>query len=413
MRPLTVLGLMSGTSVDAVDACLVRLSAMEEEPESTTGGGGLDFKILATHTQPMPAPLRARLLTAMAEKHIELEELCSLNVAVGELFAETALELLHTHNIPAEQVDCIGSHGQTIYHWPPPPSQAEAKRLGGTLQIGEPAIIAEKTGIDTIADFRPGDMAAGGQGAPLVCFADRLLFEDARIGRCIQNIGGIANVTVVPAKTAREQGQTPVAFDTGPGNMLMDAAMARFYGRSYDENGATAAAGELHAPLLKHLMAHPYLHRNPPKTTGREEFGEAFFRELTANFPDVPAASWLATLAHYTAQTIVEAYERFVFPHYAIEEMIVGGGGARNAFLLTTLSRLFRERGHAMILKTHADFGIPDQYKEALAFAILAWAAWLGRPNNVPECTGAAHPVVLGKFLVGRTRHPLALKHPS
>jgi anhydro-N-acetylmuramic acid kinase len=405
---MTVLGLMSGTSVDAVDACLVCLSSSTNGPGNDTdkvaSSGKLDFEILATHTRPMPDPLRARLLRAMADKHIELEELCALNVVVGELFAETALELLQSHGLPPAQVDCIGSHGQTLYHWPPPPSQAASGRLGGTLQIGEPAIIAEKTGIDTIADFRPGDMAAGGQGAPLVCFADCLLFEDAHMGRCIQNIGGIANVTVVPAKTAREQGQSALAFDTGPGNMLMDAAMTHFYGRPYDENGATAASGALHAPLLEYLLAHSYLRCDPPKTTGREDFGEAFFRELPARFPGISPADWLATLAHYTAQSIVEAYERFIFPRYAVGEMIIGGGGARNAFLLTTLGRLFRERGRAIALKTHADFGIPDQYKEALAFAILAWAARTGRPNNVPECTGATHPVILGKFLAGSAK---------
>lgn len=385
-QPLTVMGLMSGTSVDAVDACLVRLECLN---------GRLLFEILATHSVAMPPNLRQRLLTAMAEQHVALEELCALNVAVGELFAETALGLMQTHGIPASQIDCIGSHGQTLYHWPPRPGASDA--LGGTLQIGEPSIIAEKTGVYTIADFRPRDMAAGGQGAPLVCFADFWLFQDEHIGRCTQNIGGIANVTVIPARQAKKP---VIAFDTGPGNMLMDAAMAHFYQERYDTNGEKAASGTVHAPLLTRLMTHPYLQLLPPKTTGREQFGEPYFQELLTQFPTLTPADWLATLTHYTASSIVDAYERFVFPHCDVAEMVIGGGGAYNAFLRQIIQERFKANKRTITVKTHADFGIPDQSKEALAFAILAWAALLHRPNNLPECTGARHPVIMGKHIL-------------
>lgn len=411
LTPLMVMGLMSGTSVDAVDACLARLwmepveaSAAPKASVANNSQGPLErfrYEMVATHTVPMPPDLRSRLLKVMVEKHIALDELCSLQVAVGELFAETALGLLKTHNIPASQVDCIGSHGQTIYHWPPAPG---SQKLGHSLQIGEAAIIAEKTGIAVIADFRPSDMAAGGQGAPLVCFADCLLFEDEQRGRCIQNIGGIANVTVIPArKSARGGGngettEPVIAFDTGPGNMLIDAAMAHFYGRTYDENGATAQSGTICEPLLTHLLAHPYLQQAPPKTTGREDFGEAFFREVLPHFTDLPPADWVATLTRFTAQSLVEAYERFVFPRYTIDELIVGGGGTYNAFLLSSIGQLFAECGYAIAIKTHADFGLANPYKEALAFAILAWATRQNRPSNVPECTGAFKPVILGKI---------------
>lgn len=405
-KPLTIMGLMSGTSVDAVDACLARfwLEADLRQREINAPSERFRYEILATHTVAMPADLRRRLLKVMAEKQLTLEELCALQVAVGELFAETALGLLKAHRIPSTQVDCIGSHGQTIYHWPPnPASLTHAGTLGHSVQIGEPAIIAEKTGIDVIADFRPSDMAVGGQGAPLVCFADRLLFEDGKIGRCIQNIGGIANVTVIPAReSAQGDGDVSapiIAFDTGPGNMLIDAAMTHFYGRSYDENGATAATGKINDVLLETLLAHPYLENAPPKTTGREDFGEAFFHELLGHFPDLPPTDWVATFTRFTAQSMVEAYERFIFPRYTIHEMIVGGGGTYNTFLLASIERLFAERGYAIALKTHADFGIPNAYKEALAFAMLAWATRRNQPSNVPECTGASKPVILGKTI--------------
>ncbi len=393
-KPLMVMGLMSGTSVDGVDACLARI-AMHD--------GHLQQEMIATYTQDIAPALRSRLLKAMSDPVMGLEALCALNVAVGELFAEAALGLLRTHHILAGEVDCIGSHGQTLFHWPPPPVQSDdetgTKRpLGGTLQIGEPSIIAEKTGIYTIADFRPRDMAAGGQGAPLVCYADRLLFQDEHYTRCIQNIGGIANVTVVPPRSTEQAESQPVmAFDTGPGNMLMDAAMMHFYGKPYDENGAVAATGTIHEALLVHLLGHPYLPLTPPKTTGREQFGEPFFKAQLAQFPGLEPADWLATLTEFTAQTIVDSYQRFIFPRYQVSEMILGGGGAYNAHLRQRLEHHLKAAGQVVSLKMHADFGIHDKYKEALAFAILAWAAFQRQPNNLPECTGASHPVIMGK----------------
>ncbi len=384
-RPLTVMGLMSGTSVDGVDACLARFAL-----ESTQ----LRYEILATHSQPMPADLRARLLRCMADKQIHLEDFCRLNIEVGTLFAETAWGLMQAHDIPASQIDAIGSHGQTLYHWPP----SQSGQLGGTLQIGEPSLIAEKTGVLTIADFRPRDMAAGGHGAPLVCFADQWLFQHETTGRCIQNIGGIANVTVVPSLAEAQQKHLPVmAFDTGPGNMLMDAAMDHFFSKAYDADGAVAASGQVHAGLLAHLLSHPYLAQQPPKTTGRELFGAPYFQQLLSQFPEIAPADWVATLNRFTAASIADAYERFVFPRYAVSEVVVGGGGSFNPVLLENLRLLFAEKQQAITVKMHAHFGIPDQYKEALAFALLAWANLEGLPNNIPTCTGAQHPVIMGK----------------
>ncbi len=389
IQPLKVMGLMSGTSVDAVDACLAELAMV---------AGRLESRIVATHSQPMPEALRQRLLDCMASQAVHLEELCRLNVAVGELFADTAQALMDIHGIPPQDVACIGSHGQTLYHWPP----ATPGAMGGTLQIGEPSLIAERTGVRVIADFRPRDMAAGGQGAPLVCFADVLLFQDETTGRCVQNIGGIANVTVVPARKAqREAGIPVIAFDTGPGNMLMDAAAARFFGQPYDADGALAGRGKMFYPLLNELLRHPYLQQPPPKTTGRELFGVPFLETLLGHpeYGQLPPVDWLATLNAFTAQSIVKAYEQFVFPHTPVSTVIVGGGGAKNPTLLENLRRGFAEHHRAVTLQTHADHGIPDQYKEALAFAILAWASLLQRPNNIPSCTGAAHGVIMGKHV--------------
>ncbi len=386
-QSLTLMGLMSGTSVDGVDACLVRLELL---------AGELKYEILATHSGDMPDGLRTRLLSIMADPTVHLEVLCALNVAVGELFAKTANGLIQKHGINPASIDAIGSHGQTLYHWPP----TMPGDLGGTMQIGEPTIIAEQTGIYTIADFRPGDMAAGGQGAPLVCFADQLLFQSDTIGRAIQNIGGIANVTVLPPRAAHSaNGNSIRAFDTGPGNMLMDEAMRHFYQQSYDANGDIAASGTVQSALLSALNAHPYLQLAPPKTTGREQFGKPFFNQLLKDFQDIAPADWLATLCQFTADSIVSAYETFVFPNTPVSELVLGGGGARNANLISRLRDGFLTRGRDIQILTHADFNIPDQYKEALAFAILAWASLLHRPNNLPECTGATHPVILGKHV--------------
>jgi anhydro-N-acetylmuramic acid kinase len=410
----TLIGLMSGTSLDAVDACCARLG--------WTAEGRLHATVLGHCDLDIPAELRQRLLNVSAQSTAKISEVSALNFEVGELFAQTVQKLLQQLGLPPEAIDCIGSHGQTIFHQPANPSK---NRMGHTLQIGEPSIIAERTGIPVVADFRPRDMAAGGQGAPLVSYADQLLFQDRRLGRCVQNIGGIANVTVLPALERKEgvsfesgpgnldlsSGCEPIAFDSGPGNMLIDGAMKMLFNKNYDANGEIALVGRVDEEFLDALMRHPFLKLQPPKTTGREQFGHAYLEEIMSQFTRIHKEHVLATLTFYTATTIVDAYERFVFPYYDIHEMILGGGGAYNRTLVGNLRQLLtasaQKRGAEPIkITTHEDYGIDNKAKESLAFAILAWTMVQGLPNNLPSCTGARFPVLMGKIIPGPVSRP-------
>ncbi len=389
--PLTVMGLMSGTSVDSVDACCARFWVET---------GTFQYEILGNYTQPIPENLRSELLACMADTPIVMNDLCRLNFEVGELFAKAVEGALSHLGLAAEAIDCIGSHGQTVYHIPPV-TRHGVVFPGSTLQIGEPCIIAERTGIPTIADFRTRDMAAGGQGAPLVCFADALLFPPQAGARCVQNIGGVANVTVLPPGSAGAS-EPIFAFDTGPGNMLIDGAMERLFHLPYDEDGRVAASGRVNLDLLDYLLQHPYLSAPPPKTTGRETFGKRFLDTVMRSLhSQLQNEDVIATLTHFTAHTIVDAYEQFILIRYPVEEMIVGGGGVYNPTLMASIRKLFEERGISITLTQHDAYGISSKYKEAFAFAVLAWATAQGIPSNLPTCTGARHPVVMGKIIPG------------
>jgi anhydro-N-acetylmuramic acid kinase len=328
--------------------------------------------------------------------HGSVTEICELNFLLGERFAEAALAVIQKAKLRPRQIATIGSHGQTIHHLP-------NARTPSTLQIGEPAVIAERTGIMTIADFRVRDMAAGGQGAPLVPFADWVLFTDNSRPRIVQNIGGIGNLTFLPPRARLED---VIAFDTGPGNMVLDAVVtALSHGRkTYDRNGGWAARGNVSEKLLAEKMSHPFLTKRPPKTTGREEFGEPFVQRIlgSARRMRLPPEDIVATTTAFTAASIAQAYEQLVFPNINQVErkklqIILGGGGAKNS----TLRRMLAERvGDAEFL-THEDFGIANSAKEALAFAVLAHETLAGRPGNVSAATGAKRPVILGKIVPG------------
>jgi anhydro-N-acetylmuramic acid kinase len=374
---------MSGTSADGIDAVLAEISG---------SGRRLRARLWAHIHQPFSPALRRRILHTCL--HGTVAEVCELNFLLGEHFARAALAAIRRARCAARDVAAIGSHGQTVHHLP-------NARTPSTLQIGEPAVIAERTGIRTVADFRVGDMAAGGQGAPLVPYADWALFTDAARPRIVQNIGGIGNLTFLPPHARLDE---VLAFDTGPGNMVMDGAMAALTGgrHSFDRDGRWAARGRVSEKLLTEMMAHPFLRRRPPKTTGREEFGEMFLRRVLASArrQHLRAEDILATATAFTAASIAEAYRRFVFPRLKRAQLddlqiILGGGGARNP----TLRGMLAERLGVGELLTHEDFGIANAAKEALAFAILAHETLRGRPGNVPSATGARRAVVLGKIV--------------
>jgi anhydro-N-acetylmuramic acid kinase len=380
-----IVGLMSGTSADGIDAVVAKVGRVE---------GKLRARVLTHLHRPFKRALRQQILRVCL--HGSVAEICELNFLLGERFADAGLAVIREARLQPGQIAAIGSHGQTIHHLP-------NARTRSTLQIGEPAVIAERTGITTIADFRVRDMAAGGQGAPLVPFADWALFADSSRPRIVQNIGGIGNLTFLPARAKLED---VIAFDTGPGNMVIDAVISALSrGReTYDRNGRWAARGKVSQKLLAEMMSHPFLKKRPPKTTGREEFGEPFVQKILSSARRVrlPSEDIVATTTAFTASSIAQAYNRFIFPKLNHSErnklqVILGGGGAKNP----TLGRMLKERVDDAEFFTHEYFGIANSAKEALAFAILAHETLAGRPGNVPGATGAGKAVVLGKIVPG------------
>jgi anhydro-N-acetylmuramic acid kinase len=381
---------MSGTSADGIDAVLARIQRR---------GAHLRARTVAHVHEPFPPALRRRILDVCTEGHVA--EICELNFVLGERFARAALAVMDKAGVAARRVYAIGSHGQTIHHLP-------AGRPASTMQIAEAAIIAERTGITTVADFRVRDMAAGGQGAPLVPYADWALFTHPTRPRILQNIGGIANLTYLPPNAGIGE---VIAFDTGPGNVVIDALIGAFSGgqKRFDRGGAWAAKGKVSERLLSDMMKHKFLQREPPKTTGREEFGEAFVRPLmkAARKLRLSPADILATATAFTARTIAQAYRQWVFrrlPKQASAcQVILAGGGAKNE----TLCRRLAAELPGVELMNIGKLGVTDSAKEALAFAILAFETLAGRPGNIPTATGAAHPVILGKIIPGRSLNTL------
>ena len=381
------IGLMSGTSCDGVDAALVAIRGR---------GRATRVELRAFETYPYSRTVRT-LLAAVSEPATGTVDLvCRANALVGELFADAAGAIAERAGVPLRRVALIGSHGQTIQHLPAPKALA-GRRVAATLQIGEPSVIAERTGVTTVADFRPRDVACGGQGAPLVPYVDYLLFRHRRRGRVLLNIGGIANVTWLPPACAPSD---VLAFDTGPGNLLLDALAGRLTGgrRAFDRDGALAARGAPAGPLLRRLMRHRYLRKPPPKSTGREQFGAAFASALLDGAAGLPPADLLATATAFTAASIRDACERFVRPRGAIAEVIASGGGCHNR----TLMALLAERFAPVPVRTSDELGIPADAKEAVAFAILAHETLAGRPGNLPSATGARRPAILGKIVPGK-----------
>ncbi len=366
-----VVGLISGTSADAVDAAVVRLSDQGERVRA---------ELLGFVSPPYPTELRDRVLRA---GDLRTAELAALNVEIGRAFADAANAAIRAANLDRDDVDLIGSHGQTVHHRPP-----DATGRGWTLQLGCAATIAEETGLPVVSDFRARDMAVGGHGAPLVPLADHHLFVHPRERRVLLNVGGIANVSVVAGSL-----DSLVAFDTGPGNALMDALvrLATAGRESFDEGGRRAARGRIFAPLLRELMAHPFLRLRPPRSADRDTFGEPLARTIRTAHPDLADDDRIATALAFTIESVVAALEAPPVRDPPIDRVIVSGGGTENPILMARLrSRL------GVPVDATADHGVPDAAKEAIAFALLARQTVLGRPGNVPRATGATRPVLLG-----------------
>lgn len=392
---MIIVGLMSGTSADGIDAALVDISGTPP---------ALRWQVLAHTTLPHPAALRAEILACCQPEQSSVERICLLNVALGEAFATAAEHVTRLAGHSMSDIDLIGSHGQTIWHVPG----------RATFQIGEAAVIAERCGVPVISNFRAADIAAGGQGAPLVAAVDALLFSHPEKSRVLQNIGGIANLTYLPAGFTLND-TTAIAFDTGPGNMLIDHAIARITkdAQQYDHDGIMAGAGRIHQGLLTDMLKHPFFLQTPPKTTGRELFG-ASYGEAVAQLATKLAVSdrdLLATLTAFTAHSIARAYQSFL-PGMP-DEVLISGGGTRNQTLMRMLKLLLAP---AQVLRSD-DVGLLAEAKEALAFAVLAYESWHGRPGNLPSATGARRAVVLGTLTLGvrgrgaGTQHLVAVQH--
>jgi anhydro-N-acetylmuramic acid kinase len=378
---------MSGTSLDGIDAVLVRFSGTSE--------ADVDWSVRAFVAIPYRPEQRRQIHDAVL--HGTPADLCRLHADLGEWFGAAALAVCTAAGVAPDDVDLIGSHGQTIWHLPP----VDGMR-GATLQLGDPATIAERTGIPVVSDFRARDMAAGGQGAPLVPWQDRVLFSLPGRRRVLQNIGGIANLSWLPPKGD----PTPLlAFDTGPGNVLIDAAVELATGgrETFDRDGRWAARGRVDEVLLAEILAHPFFQQPPPKSTGRETFGRPNVEEIVRRRPPADEQAWadlVATITAATACSIADAMRRWVLQR-GVDEVVISGGGARNP----TLVRMIRETLAPTPVVTGEALGIDPDAKEAIAFAGLAWAFACGLPGNVPEATGARGPCVLGSYTPG---HPKA-----
>lgn len=380
---MRIVGLMSGTSADGIDAVLVDVRQVE---------GRTRLETLAQTTFPIPEALRGEILAACRPETGRVDQVCRLNALLGEWFARATFQVVELARLPIEAVDLIASHGQTIYHATQPGQDPPS-----TLQIAEPAVIAERTGRTVVADFRPRDVAAGGQGAPLMSYVDYLLFADPNRSRSLQNIGGIANLTFLPASGGPND---VIAFDSGPGNMVIDALCQSLFGVPYDRDGQIAASGRVDEALLAELLEDPYFGYPLPKTTGREQFGTQFARLLQQRGRErgIAPGDIVATATMLTARSIAQAYRRFLPP---VDEVIVSGGGASNSTLMGWIQAEFRRLGLGPVFQRPEDLGISADAKEALGFAVLGFQTVHGRVGTLPAATGARHPVVLGAIVPG------------
>jgi anhydro-N-acetylmuramic acid kinase len=393
---MIVAGVMSGTSADGINVALVRFAsdgAGRARGPSPHKAQHSDFKLLAHEEYPFLAPIRRAILAMMNAELAHVADLARLNFLLGELYAEAVAKTARKHRV---KLDLVGCHGQTLYH------QGEAERFLGrklavTWQTGEGGVIAARLGVPVVSDFRPADIAAGGKGAPLVPFLDYLVYRNQAVGRIAQNIGGIANLTAIPAGASLRQ---LLAFDTGPGNMVIDAVMEELFGKRFDRDGRVAAAGRALDGVIVQLMRAHFFRQKPPRTAGREEFGREYVGQFLQICRGASKADVVATATALTARSIADALQRFVLPRFGVRrrnhEMIVSGGGAKNPTLMTMLRHEIAPLGIGLHFSD--EFGVPAEAKEAVAFALLAHETWHRRPSNVPSATGAKRAAILGKI---------------
>ena len=392
---MIVAGVMSGTSVDGIDVSIVDIKRPSARAAPT-------LKLLGHQAFPYPADVRRRILISMNSPRASVADLARLNFLLGELYAETVLSAQRTLG---RQAQLIGCHGQTLYHQGTP-AQFLGRQLAVTWQTGEGAVIAVRTGIPVVSDFRPADMAAGGKGAPLVPYLDYLLYRERRVGRIALNVGGIANLTAIPAAASLSQ---VVAFDTGPGNMVIDALAEELFGLECDLDGKIAASGRVLEEVVASFLGGPFFAEKPPRSAGREEFGREFAREFLhacnssppgnggrSRAPVTEKRDVIATATSLTVRSIADAVRRFVPRQGNFKELIVSGGGAKNPTLMSWLASEVRDL--KLRPRSSEEFGIPSSAKEAVAFAVLAYETWHRRAANVPSATGATRAAVLGKI---------------
>jgi len=384
-KPMLVLGMMSGTSADGIDVALARVSGAPPK---------LNAKLLGHTSIKFPPAIRREILRVAEQHPMAAGDFSQLHFRLGRLFADAALAACHKFRVSPKRIALIGSHGQTIFHQGRPVA-CFGSPTASTLQIGEPSVIAARTGVTTIGDFRPADIALGGQGAPLVPYVDYLLYRHAKWGRVSLNLGGIANITILPYAARPQQ---VFAFDTGPANMLIDALVAHFTQGHlrFDKNAALASQGRSLPALLDDLMRDPYLKLAPPKSTGREYYGHAYLKKLLAlgRRHRAKPNDLIRAATIFTALSVVDALNRFVLPKTNIHQLIVSGGGARNPLILAQLSAALP----AIEVLPSSRLGIPEDAKEAFAFALLAYETFHQRPANLPSATGARGPAILGKI---------------
>jgi anhydro-N-acetylmuramic acid kinase len=377
---LIVAGVMSGTSADGVDVAVVRIQGR---------GSYLSFDLLVHDYSEYPKPIRQAVLAAMNASKISVAELSRLNFRLGAFYADA---VARAQKKAGKDLDLVGCHGQTIYHQ----GTAEpylGEKIACTWQTGEGSIVAARLRVPVVSDFRPADMAAGGKGAPLVPLLDYAIFRSKNKGMIVQNIGGIANLTAIPADAQPDE---MTAFDTGPGNMVIDRLMQVLFGKPFDRGGAIARKGAILKPMLEELLGTDYFKRKPPKTAGREEFGAEYAETFLRRCGKAAKADVIATATALTVRSMAQAVHRFVLKRGRYHDWVISGGGTKNATLMAMLEKEAAELG--LWLRHSDDFGIPSAAKEAVAFALLAYQTWNQLPGNVPSATGAKRAVVLGKI---------------